>query len=269
MAQETFAQLWNKVLLYAPDVPVPIVQEAVKRAYRGIVGAHYWSQLRADGEILIPAVYSAGTVDITQGSQTVVGTTTVWTASMVGRQFAYGSVAPWYTITAVDVIGQELTLDREFELPTVTDGTYVIGQFYLELHIRERNNNWHITPHYYSQEYIDRIDPYRQSSGTPVCIAAAPPRRGSDNVIIPRYELWPRPSAETLVMYRYYKNSELSAASDRPIDVLRPEAIIYGALMDIAMWPGTGQKPNPLFNMEVHKMRCIKSRTKKHFTIQS
>lgn len=261
MAQETFGQIWNKVLLYAPDTPVPIVQEAVKRAYRTIVGYHYWSQLRADSEILIPAVYNTGTVDISQGSTTVTGDGTAWTTAMIGRQFAYGSVTPWYTITAVDDLLQTLTIDRAFELPSVNDGTYVIGQFYLEfptdlgvlLHIRERNNNWHITPHYYNQEYLDRVDPYRQSSGTPVCIVAAPPRRGGDNVIIPRYELWPRPSAETLAMFRYYKNSELVNATDRPIDVLRPEAIIYGALMDIAMWPGTGQKTNPFFNADVHK----------------
>lgn len=262
MAQETFAQIWNKVLLYAPDIPVPLVQEAVKRTYREVIGYHYWSQLKADGETLIPSVYNTGTVDIVQGSTTVTGTVTAWTTAMIGRQFLYGSVAPFYTITAVDAGLQTLTLDRAFALPNVTGGSYEIGQYYIEfptnlgvlLHIRERNNSWQITPHYYTQEYIDRIDPYRQSVGTPVAIVAAPPRRGSDNVIIPRYELWPRVQAETLLMYHYYKGEELVNATDRPIDVLRPEVLVYGALKDLSMWPGTGAKANPLFNSEAHKM---------------
>jgi hypothetical protein len=55
-------------------------------------------------------------------------------------------------------------------------------------------------------------------------------------------------------MFHYYKNAELSVSTDRPIDVLRPETIVYGALKDLAMWPGSGAKPNPLFNMEAHKM---------------
>jgi len=263
MAQETFAQLWNKVLLYAPDTPVPIVQEAIKRTYRSITSDHYWSELRVDGEQLIPTTVGAGTVTVTQGSLSEVGVATGWTADFVGRQFAYGSLAPWYTIEAINTGTQTITLDRAFEMPTVVGTTYSIGQWYLEfpkdlrvlLYIRQRNNAWRITPHYYTQEYIDRVDPYRSSAGTPVCIVAAPSRIDPlDNTTIPRYELWPRVTTETLVMYRYYKIAELVNPTDMPIQVLKPEALIYGALKELAMYPGNGQKPNPLFNMDAYKM---------------
>jgi len=198
-ANQTFRQVWNKVLLYAPDLPPPLAMEFVRNTYRLIMGDHYWSELRADKEFLIPAIYTTGTATVTNGSATVTGVGTAWDDTLVYRQLSVDNIAPWYTITAVDDGLQTLTLDRNYEGISGTY-SYMIGQFYVEFptdlmvleKIRDQQNGWYLVTQWYSQEYLDRVDAKRMSSGTPVIAIAAPPRTHTDGTIIPRYELWPR-----------------------------------------------------------------------------
>jgi hypothetical protein len=232
----------------------------VRQAYRTVLDAHYWSELRQDDEIWVKARYSTGTVDLTNGSATVTGTGTTWTTDPHQfQQFSFGSRTPWYDIITV-VSPTELTLDRPYTGADVTDGSYEIGSFYLEFptdlevieEVRDRDNNWKITSHYYNQQYLDRIDSSRQSTGTPVCIVAAPPRTDSNGNVIPRYELWPRTDQKTF-LYRYYKRHDVDANTDRFIDSINSETVLYKALANLAMWPGTADQPNPFFSADSHR----------------
>jgi hypothetical protein len=252
----TFNQIWNTVLLYTPGTPLPIVQRSVQNAYRKVINSHYWSELRGEGEIAVPALYSAGSASATQGSDTVSGTDTVWTEGMVGRQFSMGSTTPWYTITAVDALNQELTLDRDFEGADAS-GDYEIGQFYLEfpadlailLEMRDTTNLTTIVCNRYTQEWVDMQDPSRTATGTALVAVSVPPRG-----TLPRYELHPRVSGPRTLLYRYYRSADLVAASDQILNVLDSNVIVYGALAELSMWPGLADNPNPLFSQEVHKM---------------
>lgn len=71
--------------------------------------------------------YTTGTVDITQGSTTVTGTSTVWTSAMVGRAFATNREDSIHRITAVDS-STSITLDSAWPHDDVDDGTYRIAQ---------------------------------------------------------------------------------------------------------------------------------------------
>lgn len=260
MANDTYAQIWNRVLLYAPDLPVPLAQEMVKNTYTDIVRSHYWSELRQDAELLFPDSTSDGTIDVTNGSATVVGNGTAWTADLLYQQLAVGAIAPWYTITAVDDIGQELTLDRVYGGADEAGASYLIGQFYIEFpsdlfvleRLRDRNNGWYLVTQWYTQEYLDRVDAKRQSSGTPVIAVAAPSRTDTDGTIIPRYEFWPKVLAERPYDYRYRKLKDLANGTDRILEALHPEAVVFGALSQAAVWPGLAGKPNPFFSQELH-----------------
>jgi len=78
------------------------------------------------------ADYITGTVATTQNSQTVTGTTTVFTAAMVGRWFASADSSAfvngnWYRISAFSS-STSITLQSVFEDTALSGSSYVIGE---------------------------------------------------------------------------------------------------------------------------------------------
>jgi hypothetical protein len=260
MAQETFGQIWNKVLLYAPGTPVALVQQFVRNAYNRVLGAHMWSELFQDGEKVIATEYSTGTVAVTNGSASITGSGTTWTSAMTGRQIKFDDAdgQPYYTFTYVSATSG--TLDRSYQGATDTSTTYSIGEYYVEFpsdlvaldDIRDIDANWRLRRQFHQQNYLDFVDPKRSNEGSPVLYVAAPPKVSS-GISTPRFEFWPRIPEGTHIVYRYVKDSTLSANTDYPLVTIRPEALIYGALADLCLWPGSKEDPNQYFNLELHK----------------
>lgn len=260
MAQKTFSQLWQQFLLYAPGTPVPLAQQFIKNSYNRAINMHDWSELFKDGEKFIATEYSTGTIAVTNGSTTVTGSGTTWTSAMTGRQIVVldNGRQPYYTFTYVS--GTSGTLDRAYQGTTDASSTYTIGEYYVEFPtdlatldaIRDLNNNWRLRRSENQQAYLDFIDAERSNTGSPYAYVAAPPRVAS-GVSYPRFEFFPRIAAGTHLVYRYTATSELSANADYAITMLLPEAIIYGALADLALWPGSPERPNPYFNADTHR----------------
>ena len=259
MAQDTFSQIWNRVRLYAPDAPPLLIQSFVRNAYQRVQNMHYWSELFTDGEMIIPADYNTGTVALTYGSPTATLTGGAFTG-LTNMQLKVGSQPTYYTITAVSGVGDvTATLDRNYEGATDTAATYNVGQYYVEFpsdlkaldDIRDINRNWRLRRQYQQQNYLDRIDPRRTTTGNPILYVEAQPRI-SAGVSYPRFEFWPRISPATHLAYRYQKKSDLVASTDRPFPILKPETLVYGALAELALWPGTSDRPNPFFSPETH-----------------
>jgi hypothetical protein len=261
MARETFGTIWNRVLLHAPNLPPPLAREFTRVAYNDIIDSHYWSELREDAEFLISDAYTTGTIALTNGSTTVTGTGTAFTsANSNNRQLLVDGIAPYYTVTYSS--GTELTLDRAFAGADDASATLVIGDFYSEFptdlryieKIRDQQNGWYLATEWFTQEYLDRVDAKRNSTGTPTMAVYAEPRDpGSGGALIPRYELWPRSTSERLYQYRYVKNAELTANSSRILNALKAETVIYGALKMAATYPGTVDTPNNLFGQDKYQ----------------
>lgn len=77
--------------------------------------------------------YTTGTVSITNGSATVTGTSTVWTQAAHGNlqlQVTDGSDGNWYEIISVNS-NTSLTLKTPYVGPTVSGGTYRLGQMFI------------------------------------------------------------------------------------------------------------------------------------------
>jgi hypothetical protein len=261
MALTTYQDVWRDLLLLAPDLPPPIAMRAVNTAYHRILDSFRWSGLRGEAEFYIPTGITTGTADVVQGSNLVTGPAGQgWTAAVIGRQFFTNGVSPYYTITAWETNGatDTLTLDRVWGTDSATGQTYTIQLVYLTpvsdflqfVDIRDITNNWRwvgLT----TVEYLDKIDAQRSYSGTSYVLAAVPP---ASNGAIPRYEIYPRPPAGTPASYpyRYLKRPpEFSAPGDLPIYPIRMETVRYGALVEIAKWPGTAARPNPYFNLDI------------------
>jgi hypothetical protein len=263
VSDQTFEQLWKKVQLYAPNCPTPLAQEFVNTAYSKALTWDRWTSLRQEREWYLPPVKQDGLVDVTQGSTTVTGVGTSFAATDLYRQFMVEAISPMYTIMAVDVPGQTLTLDRAYGRVTATSVTYEIGNFYLEVPsdfltfdvIKDIDQNWKLHTNF-QQKQIDVWDTKRQTTGTPWIVAAAPWRTAAIATDPPvrRYELWPRlaPGPKTY-SYRYIRKPPLMVNnSDRPIWPIRGDALRKGALAELALWPGTDTAPNKYYSIENH-----------------
>ena len=68
--------------------------------------------------------YTTGTVAVSENSQTVAGTLTVWTSAMVGRYILLAGI--WYLISAV-ASGTSLTIAAPFADDDLTGASYVIA----------------------------------------------------------------------------------------------------------------------------------------------
>jgi len=68
--------------------------------------------------------YSTGTVAVTNNSTTVTGTSTVFTAAMIGREILLSGI--WYPITA-RASDTSITIAAPFASPTISTASYVIA----------------------------------------------------------------------------------------------------------------------------------------------
>lgn len=260
MAQDTFGQIWNRVLLYAPGVPVPLVQQFVKNAYQRAIDMHYWSELVKEGQVVVGAEYSTGTADLDNGVATATLSGGAWTG-LVNRTVRFADLPDTYTITAISGGSDEVaTLDRAYDGADAAAATFLVADFYIEFpedlntldDIRDIGQNWRLRRQFHQQPYLDLVDAERSTTGSPTLYVAAPPRITA-GVAYPRYEFWPRPSAGTNLVYRYYATSSLATNSSYIITGLKPEAVVFGALAELALWPGSPEKPNPFFSIDIHK----------------
>lgn len=264
LGDTSFEQLWKKLLLYAPNCPPIMAQEFVNTAYSRVLGYVEWSGLRADSEFVINAPYATGTIAVTQGSTAVVGTSTVWTAAMAGRQLYVGAKAPYYTIESINTVAQTLVLDRAYGGTTNLLATYSIENIYLVvptdfgyfLGVRDLSNNWRLHLGFL-QEQLDLWDPSRTTTGSPRLLLAAP----NDSTGNRRFELWPRSSSATSYPFRYIKKPALmSANSDRPIPPIRGDVIREGALSELSLWPGLPDAPNPFYDQGLSGWKAREAR---------
>jgi hypothetical protein len=64
----------------------------------------------------------------------------------------------------------------------------------------------------------------------------------------PQYEVWPfTTTARTLYFTYIRRGADLINDNDIPIWPVRSDAIVAGALADVARWPGVMNNPNPYF----------------------
>lgn len=253
----TYGEVWKSLLLQCPFVPVPLAQQWVKDRYREAINRCWWGGQVSESQFVIPDAYDAGTISTTLNSNTVTGVATGWTTALIGRQFMTGGRGPYYTI--VDVPNAvTLTLQIAWGDASLPAGTaYQIVLAYLTppsdflsfKTIKDPINNWRLRFNI-SQEYLDRIDARRATTGNAWIIADYRQSALTGSTGIPQYEVWPRVINQRQYPYLYYKRpAEPAADSDVFLPPLQGDEIKRGALADLATWPGTETRKNPCFNL--------------------
>lgn len=129
MAADTYAELWGRVLLRCPSLSPKLAQDFVINAFRRLAEIRRWSWLVKFNQFIAPVAYTTGTVTVTLNSTTVTGSSTVWTAAMVGRQFKVGTSSPIYTI-AQFISTTQIELDLVYGGSTTAGASYSIYQCY-------------------------------------------------------------------------------------------------------------------------------------------
>jgi hypothetical protein len=255
---DTFADIWRGVRLRCPLAGPLLAQQWVRDTYEDVCRKHPWSWLRAEGEILTNDAKS-GTVTVTRNSMTVVGVGLMFALADVDRQFRLPS-APVYTITAVDVGLNRATLDRVYGGPSATAVQGVILDAYVTmpedfarwLVVADPTNRWQL--HWWiTEEELNLWDPERSITMQPwALVSRRLSRTAATNGRI-QYELWPY----TLLArnYPYYYIRQPAPLSDDSYFEgslrMSGDLLLQGALVEAAEWPGTEDRKNPYFNLNL------------------
>lgn len=244
---DSFESVFREVREYCPHAPLPLCQRWVRDRYRLVIRTKLWSWALAESQFVFPTAYSAGTVAVAEAGAVVTGTGTSWTSAMAGRQIKIDN--HMFTISSVDAVEQTLVVDRVWPLADASGRSYSIHLAYVGVPADFRAFRTVIDPvegtrviTHVSGKELDRLDPQRASTGCPTLLASLSYASGR-----PRYEAWPHAVTQKVLRFLYWKiPPDFSETQDLPHN-LPGDVIKFGALADLCMWPGTAEKPNPMF----------------------
>jgi len=105
-------------------------------------------------------------------------------------------------------------------------------------------------PFRYTMDELLRADPALSSTGAPNALVATSPSTDPLTLGQVRYVLYPVPGAATTLTAVYHRQGARLSDGEVFAGVLADggEVLVAGALAQAALWPGTGEKPNPYFN---------------------
>lgn len=234
-----------------PQLPIPLAQQFIRDRYRRILDYKSWSGSRGEGQFILNAQKTAGSVTVVRNTTTVTGSGTSFASTDVGRQFKVGAGSPVYSIVAVDPIGQTLTSDMPIGVESGSGLAYFIFDGYVTppndylsfLVVTNPLQAWKLRT-WITQDELTSWDPQRTFFGQPYAIVDrlyAPSG-------VPQFEAWPYTQSDTTLYFVYYKRCpDLIQDTDTPIWPIRSDVIVAGALADVCRWPGTSDAPNPYF----------------------
>ena len=245
--QQNFGQLIGEVLARSGNhTPTPVIQNIIGNAVRTYYDRRLWYGLMTKGQLISPGYYSTGTVTLTQGSTTVTGNSTNWTASLggqpiIGQQLRIGFTAPIYTIVDADLVSspQTLTLELPWGNQSVSSTGYFIAQYYYSIpnikyiySIKNLQMMFRMCTNV-PQSLIENWDPARLQMIYPRVLAGAPPD-SSGNMV---FEMWPVPNFSQAFPYiAYIQPPNLVNDSDNVPPYMRCDVIKLKALSEALMF---------------------------------
>ncbi len=212
----------------------------VSERYQNLVSRIRFKHLRKPGEFTAPAAITTGTVAVTQGTNIVVGTSTTWTPTIVGRHFRGAN--SWYKIAAF-ISPTELRLESIYSEATLTAGAYVIAARFITLDpiVRWLGNTIVMsrTRWYYNAipfEHFDIKYPSRiiQHSARPLAWAEVGSSLNVNDKLCKQIEIYPALTSDELFNFVYW---ELPTELKEPSSPIPPEidltVLKEGVLIDV------------------------------------
>lgn len=223
MAYDTYANIKAEVLgkIGIDDDDVgDVVDQALNDVLQEICQAYNFSWLYGDSSFITVLPYETGTVQLTEGSATATGSSTVWTSGMAGRKLRCEDAT--YVVSSASTTS--ITLSTNYAGAGGSGLTYKIYQDEYSLasdvedvlSCRQENNPQKLTKK--GIEEMDQYWPQRNSFGYPSIYSII----GYDSTSYMKAAVYPIPNQARNVYYRYKKRvTEMSASTDTPIIPLR------------------------------------------------
>jgi hypothetical protein len=120
----TYGELRFRLTKAFPGVDADLIDGWIQDTYADVLAELSWSRQQKQAILQTVAPYETGTVEVTEGSASITGTGTVWTAAMTGRQFHVVGRNESYTFTRAS--DTTATLDRAYEGDTAATASYEI-----------------------------------------------------------------------------------------------------------------------------------------------
>jgi hypothetical protein len=216
---EDFGYCWRTVRLYCPAAPTFLAREWVNTAWKQLLSARRWGFMR--GEL---RVTTTGTSTTTQ----VFGPARLAVMRLGASRLAYTGEPLEQTYVCPG--------DTHMLLPADFASFVVVADLTRQLRL----------PFRYSLDELLTADPALNTTGQPLGLIATTP---DPTTGLPRYRLHPSGTAVTITAI-YNRQGARLTDGDVFTGVLADgaEVLVAGALAQAALWPGTGDKPNPYFN---------------------
>lgn len=285
MAVDTFQELWRRLKLYCPSLPVPLCQKFINDAYRRILDYcdDAWSFQYGHGQFICnQSIYGTATATRLSNSVTVTalsqGSIPGDNTTIVGRQVLFSGQAPIYSVTS-NPDATTFTMDQPYGLATGSVSFEITNVYFTPEYTRsdferlvaivDPPNNWQL-PFDIHFEELDNMDPQRSSTGSPWLLAdvgwnyqylSSLGVDSSGNLIVdsfgntknssglPRKEFWPRMTSAYVFPYIYKRRiSDMTNPTDKPLGFIRGDVIFEAALASASLWPGTATVRNPMLN---------------------
>ena len=129
MAQASLQDMAREIQLYSGGVcPILLCERWIRDRYRKVCERNIWSFKLGRSTFVTTAIYSTGTITLTNGSALVTGSSTVFTAAMVGRQLKVNGYM--FSISAF-TSATSITVDQTWTAATASGQTYSIVRAYI------------------------------------------------------------------------------------------------------------------------------------------
>lgn len=230
----SYGRLRFEILKVYPGTDLDTINGFAWDRYQQILSLLDWERLSAQSAFATPASYATGTVAVTNGSDSIVGTGTTWTEAMTNRMIRFAGQSEYYNFTFVDATHG--TLDRVYAGTTAAAATFRIDQNVYALPATLRTLDSLEIPgcgplHLASGTDFDSD---RMTYGQPAYYALH--MDTVDDVPQVQVELWPVPERVYTVNYRWHKDVSNPTGSTQSsiLPWINNGALKYGVLADIA-----------------------------------
>lgn len=250
----TFEQVWRTVKLNCSLAPPLLAASWIQEEWNKIQDRRPWSHLRSEGTITTKAGRS-GTVSVVNGSPTIQGVALIFTANDVGMQFRVATTIP-FTILSVNVGLNQATIDQNYPGVTAASATGNIINAFVTMPADFGSFLFVLDPTtqqqlriFITEEELNHYDSQRGSTGQGRALVS----RKLNSAGLIQYELVPYSTAAAFFPYFYRKrNFLLSDDVEFPTPFKdRTDILVQRGLMRAAQWPGTEDKKNPYFNLQL------------------
>ena len=268
MALDTYDSIVNSLLLRCPMAGGQLAEQFINYAFRDLIEKRKWSWTIAQSQFIFPAVYNTGTATLINQSNQVTGAGTAWTTAMIGYQFRTSTLTPIYTISAVNVGTQTITLDQPWGAASSANSGYQIyiayqippTDFHAFVSIWDPNFSWSLWSTV-SQAELNTYDAQRASQGTPYVVAdfdytALAFGGAAISPQLPRFEVWPHQQSAYVIPFMYEKRFPDLNDSNGELPRYTPgNVLLEGGLAACARWPGPDtEHRNPYFGLTLATM---------------